>query len=155
MHTDRNIPHYRIWPAFAVGMPLTAGLVASTVWGDPWTLAPAWTVVGWVLVAAFCVWNGWALLLVVRHRTGLLPGQETTDLITSGPFAVSRNPLYVGLAVLHAGVALVASSVWALLLLPVSVAALEWGAIRPEERLMRETFGERYEAYERRVRRWL
>jgi sugar lactone lactonase YvrE len=49
---------------------------------------------------------------MARHRTALLPGGATTTLIESGPFARSRNPLYVGLLVLSAGLALLAGSLW-------------------------------------------
>ncbi|MGL5817931.1 MAG: methyltransferase family protein, partial [Phycicoccus sp.] len=100
-------------------------------------------------------WNGWALLLFARHRTGLLPGQETFVVMTSGPFAVSRNPLYLGMLALYVGLALLVPSVWALVLFPVAVALLLWGAIRPEERFLRERFGAEYEEYARRVRRWV
>jgi protein-S-isoprenylcysteine O-methyltransferase Ste14 len=76
-------------------------------------------------------------------------------LLQSGPFRLSRNPLYVGLVALDAGLALLAGSVWALLFVPVGIAALVWGAIRPEERYLAGKFGAEYEAYRARVRRWL
>jgi protein-S-isoprenylcysteine O-methyltransferase Ste14 len=101
------------------------------------------------------VWNGWSLWLFARHETGLLPGGPTTALIEEGPYRLSRNPLYVGLLALHLGIALVAPTVWALLFLPVAVVLLRWGAIRPEERFLHQRFGEPYDAYCRRVRRWL
>ncbi len=110
---------------------------------------------GWLLVAAFAVWNGWALVTIARHETALLPGGETTTVIDRGPFARSRNPLYVGLLVGSAGVALVLGSVWALLALPLEWALLRWGAVVPEERYLTEKFGATYTDYTDRVRRWL
>jgi protein-S-isoprenylcysteine O-methyltransferase Ste14 len=68
---------------------------------------------------------------------------------------VSRNPLYVGLIALDAGVALWLASFWSLAFVPVGVAALAWGAIRPEERYLSVKFGPEYDAYRARVRRWL
>jgi protein-S-isoprenylcysteine O-methyltransferase Ste14 len=105
-------------------------------------------------VLAFCVWNGWSLWLMHTHRTALLPGGSTRVVIDSGPFAVSRNPLYVGLIVLYVGLALL-WSFWALVLTPVGVGLLWWGAVRPEERYLTATFGAEYDDYRRRVRRWL
>jgi protein-S-isoprenylcysteine O-methyltransferase Ste14 len=139
----------------AVGVPLLVGCAVTAWWGDPWSL-PSWVRwVGGALVVAFGLWNGWSLISIFRHRTGLLPGQPTTTLITTGPYALSRNPLYVGLVTCHLAVALLVPSLWALLLTPVAVIGLDWGAIRPEESYLRERFGANYEAYARRVRRWL
>lgn len=110
---------------------------------------------GWVLVLAFGVWNGWALWLMHAHRTALLPGGSTRVVIDSGPFGRSRNPLYVGLVALDIGLSLLWPSFWALVLVPVGVALLWWGAIRPEERYLSAKFGAEYADYRRRVRRWL
>ena len=110
---------------------------------------------GWLLVAAFAVWNGWALVTLAQHRTALLPGGATTTVIDSGPFARSRNPLYVGLLVGSAGVALVAGSAWALVALPLEWALLRWGAVVPEERYLTAKFGAAYTDYTGRVRRWV
>jgi protein-S-isoprenylcysteine O-methyltransferase Ste14 len=111
--------------------------------------------VGWALVAAFAVWNGWSLWLFAHHDTGLLPGGATMSLIEEGPYRLSRNPLYVGLLALHLALALLVPSVWAVVTLPASVLLVRWGAIRPEERFLHERFGADYDAYTRRVRRWL
>ncbi len=139
----------------SVGGPLVLGLVVSSSVGDPLDPSPATVGFGWALVAAFAGWNGWALATIVRHRTGLLPGEPTTVLLDRGPFARSRNPLYVGLLVGSAGLALVVGSAWALLALPVEWALLRWGAVVPEERYLAATFGATYTDYTDRVRRWL
>ena len=59
--------------------------------------------VGWLLVGAFVLWNGWALVLMAKNRTAVLPGGPTRTVLDRGPFRVSRNPLYLGLLALHAG----------------------------------------------------
>jgi protein-S-isoprenylcysteine O-methyltransferase Ste14 len=76
-------------------------------------------------------------------------------VIEDGPFARSRNPLYLGLLVLSAGLGLLAASLWALVLLPVEWGLLQWGAVLPEERYLADTFGPTYDDYRRRVRQWL
>ena len=133
-----------MWPPVAVGGPLLLGILVSAWLGDPWDASPVTTGLGWLLVAAFAVWNGWALLMVARHQTALLPGGETTTVIDRGPFAWSRNPLYVGLLVGSAGVAL-----------PLEWALLRWGAVVPEERYLTAKFGSTYTDYTSRVRRWV
>jgi protein-S-isoprenylcysteine O-methyltransferase Ste14 len=146
---------FRLWPPVAIGAPLLAGAIATTWWGDP--VEPGgWRVpLGWALVVAFAVWNGWSLWLFTRHGTGLLPGDATTSMIESGPYRLSRNPLYVGLLALYHAIALLASTLWSLVLFPVAVALVLWGAILPEERFLHARFGEPNDAYRRRVRRWL
>jgi protein-S-isoprenylcysteine O-methyltransferase Ste14 len=146
---------YRLWPPVAIGAPLLVGWIATAVVGDPVELG-GWRVpLGWALVLFFVAWNGWALSLFARHRTGLLPGQAVSTIIEDGPFRVSRNPLYVGLFALYLGLALLAPTVWGLVLFPIAVLLVLWGAILPEERMLRQQFGPDYEAYARRVRRWL
>jgi protein-S-isoprenylcysteine O-methyltransferase Ste14 len=146
---------YRLWPPVAIGLPLLVGWVASGLWGDP--VEPgAWRLpLGWAFVLFFAGWNGWSLWLFGRHETGLLPGQATRAMIEEGPYRVSRNPLYVGLLALYLGVALLTATLWGIVLFPAAVLLVRWGAIRPEERYLRERFGESYDAYSRRVRRWL
>jgi len=151
---DRG-PAFRIWPPVSVGVPLVAGLVVSWWAGDPLGVSSAGTALGWLLVVAFAVWNGWALRTIARHRTALLPGGETTTVIDHGPFALSRNPLYLGLLAGSAGVALLAGSLWALVALPVEWALLRWGAVVPEEHYLAARFGDAYADYCGRVRRWL
>jgi protein-S-isoprenylcysteine O-methyltransferase Ste14 len=109
---------------------------------------------GAALCLLFVVWNGWALLLMAVNRTALLPGGSTRVLLETGPFRISRNPLYVGMIVLNAGLALLWPSMWALLFVPVGVAGLLWGAILPEERYLTAKFGANYATYQQRVRRW-
>lgn len=146
---------FRLWPPVAVGVPLLAGTLATTWWGDPVSLGGWRAPLGWALVVFFVAWNGWALWLFRRHRTGLLPGGATMTMIESGPYRVSRNPLYVGMLALHLGIALLVPTFWGLVSFPLAVLFVLWGAILPEERFLRARFGEPYDAYRRRVRRWL
>jgi protein-S-isoprenylcysteine O-methyltransferase Ste14 len=158
MSPERDVdtgPGFRLWPPVSIGTPLVLGLLLSGIVGDPLAASSVTRTTGWVLVASFAVWNGWALVAMARHDTALLPGGATTAVIRTGPFAVSRNPLYVGLLVLSAGFALLAASAWALVALPLEWALLRWGAVLPEERYLSAKFGEEYDDYRRRVRRWL
>ena len=76
-------------------------------------------------------------------------------LVANGPFARTRNPLYIGNIALWAGFALCANLLW-LAPLIIVVLAFEYHAIvRWEERLLQERLGERYHAYAARVPRWI
>jgi protein-S-isoprenylcysteine O-methyltransferase Ste14 len=150
-----GIVSFRLWPPVAIGAPWVAGWLITLWRGDPVELG-GWRVgLGWALVLLFAGWNGWSLWLFGRHRTGLLPGQQTRAMIEEGPYRLSRNPLYVGLLALYLGLALLAPTFWGLVLFPVAVLLVRWGAIGPEERFLHARFGAPYDAYTRRVRRWL
>jgi protein-S-isoprenylcysteine O-methyltransferase Ste14 len=92
---------------------------------------------------------------MASHGTSVLPGGPATELLQAGPFRLSRNPLYLGLIALDIGLSLLMASFWALVFVPIGIAALFWGAISPEERYLSSKFGSDYEAYRARVRRWL
>ena len=146
---------FRVWPPVALGVPLTGGIALSQVLGEPMSWPDLRVGVALFLGTAFCIWNGWTLILFHKQSTGLLPGQPTTALLRSGPFAVSRNPLYVGLLLLYLAIALWVPSTWAVLLLPVGVFTLIKGAVEPEEAYLRQCYGLAYEEYCNQVPRWL
>ena len=87
--------------------------------------------------------------------TSVVPVRPTTALVVSGPYAYSRNPIYLGLLLLYAGLSLLLLLVWPLLLGPGVVWIVGEWVIGPEERYLAEKFGEEYELYKSRVRRWL
>jgi protein-S-isoprenylcysteine O-methyltransferase Ste14 len=153
--TSGEVVAFRLWPPVAIGAPLLVGWLATLLGGDPVVLGGWRLPLGGALVLLFLAWNGWALWLFGRHRTGLLPGQVTYAVIEDGPYRLSRNPLYVGLLVLYLGLALLAPTFWGLVLFPVAVMLVLWSAILPEERFLHERFGASYDEYAERVRRWL
>jgi protein-S-isoprenylcysteine O-methyltransferase Ste14 len=151
----QRAPRFRIWPPVALGVPLLGGLILTGTAGDPFSVPSAARVAGWVLLGSFVVWNGWTLSIMVANRTAVLPGGATRTILDHGPFRVSRNPLYLGLIAFDIGTALLWPSAWALVLVPLGVLTLTWGAIVPEEQYLHAKFGPDYDAYRRRVRRWL
>jgi len=75
--------------------------------------------------------------------------------VVQGPYRFTRNPMYVGLAALYAGVTLLVNSLWPLLLLPVVLVVIRWRVIAREEAYLERKFGDVYRTYTTRVRRWL
>jgi protein-S-isoprenylcysteine O-methyltransferase Ste14 len=82
------------------------------------------------------------------------PYQPTTAIVTEGPYRFTRNPIYLSLAVLYAGLAVMANALWSLLLLAVML-IIHYAVILPEERYLEQKFGEEYRSYKAKVRRWL
>lgn len=90
-----------------------------------------------------------------RARTSPFPWDPSVALVTSGPFRFTRNPMYLGFALLYASAAGFGRSWWPLLTLPVVLLVVTRTAIVHEERYLEAQFGVAYRAYLERVRRWL
>jgi protein-S-isoprenylcysteine O-methyltransferase Ste14 len=92
---------------------------------------------------------------MVRVKTALDVRKPATDIATSGPFSVSRNPIYIGIVLLNTGVACIANSLWIFLLSAALAAILQKGVIEPEEAYLEQKFGDKYLRYKAKVRRWI
>jgi protein-S-isoprenylcysteine O-methyltransferase Ste14 len=76
-------------------------------------------------------------------------------LTTEGPFRYTRNPGYLSMAMIYAGIAFLRNALWAILFLPLVLYVTQREVIGREERYLERTFGEKYLAYRARVRRWV
>jgi len=90
-----------------------------------------------------------------RARTSVIPFERSTALVTGGIYRFTRNPMYLGLTAVLAGVGLLLGSIGALVPLPLFVIVIHYGYIRAEERFLAEIFGGQYTHYTGAVRRWL
>ncbi|MGO8686144.1 MAG: methyltransferase family protein [Candidatus Dormibacteria bacterium] len=137
--------------AFLLGVGLQLLLpvssTSSTLSGLAW-------VAGLVLFAAGVLIAGWGLVIFHRLRTTTTPGETPNQLITSGPYRLTRNPMYVGLALAYLGEQGMLVLAWPLLFLPLAIVYVNWFVIPVEEASLR-TFGPAYDAYRARVRRWI
>jgi len=118
-------------------------------------LPDAWHLVGIAPIVLGVVFAGVAARQFTKAKTNIVPLTISTTLVTNGIFAVTRNPMYVGMVAILFGTALLLNDLW-----PWFVIALFWlviriGFVRHEETLMEKTFGEQYVEYKARVRRWL
>ena len=90
-----------------------------------------------------------------RAHTTVIPGRAANALVTSGPFQITRNPMYVSFVVAYVGVTLLMNTWWPAVLLPVVVLIIDRAVIRGEERCLGSAFPAEYAEYRSRVRRWL
>lgn len=119
-------------------------------------LPPAIAVFAGVIgIGSWLALDGPAMLRFRRAGTSMVPMRPTTALVTSGPYRLTRNPMYVGMACLYLGVALLLGVIWALALLPAVLLAVDRLVIAREERYLDAKFGGPYRTYKSRVRRWL
>jgi protein-S-isoprenylcysteine O-methyltransferase Ste14 len=143
--------------------PLVGLLIAAGMWAvarvTPVVAVPElwrWTLAG-LLVLAGLMLEGPAIAAFARAHTTVNPlkPQGATSLVTGGVYRVTRNPMYVGMAVILTGFALFLAAPAALPGPVAFVAYITRFQIVPEERVMRAKFGAAFEDYAARVRRWV
>jgi protein-S-isoprenylcysteine O-methyltransferase Ste14 len=89
-----------------------------------------------------------------RASTPVSPLRSTRTLVVDGPYRYSRNPDYLGQALVYTGSSVIANRLWPLLLLPSALAIITRGVIDREERYLLRRFGAAYREYVERVPRW-
>lgn len=109
-------------------------------------------IVLFLLGAAFAVP---ALLRFKAAGTNLPTYRPTTALVTGGPYRWSRNPIYVGLSLAYAAIAVAAAAAWSLILLAPLLVVMRYGVIAREEAYLERKFGAPYQGFKASVRRWL
>ncbi len=90
-----------------------------------------------------------------RAGTPVEPWRPSSALVTDGVYRFTRNPIYLGMALLYAGLALGADSAVALALLVPLLALVQAGIVAREERYLEGRFGDEYRRYKASVRRWI
>ncbi len=116
----------------------------------------------WLLLVAGVIIFGLGMGLIIaarrelaRHGQPTDPGRPTSRIVTSGIFSISRNPLYLGVILLVAGLALALNSWWIFILLVPAIILCHLILIVPEERYLASEMGAEYQTYRASVRRWL
>ena len=110
---------------------------------------------GFALAVAGCSLAPAAAGRFVLRRTTLNPAGQPARLVVNGAHGWSRNPMYLSLTIIYAGLALALGRAWPLVLVILPWASMNWIVIPFEETRLRETFGQDYADYCRRVRRWI
>lgn len=116
---------------------------------------PPFSRLGWVLIAGGVGLAIWAERLFSRAGTGVRPFTPSTALVATGPYRLTRNPMYLGMMLVLLGGFLLSGSIGSFLVLPVFFWWIQTRFVLPEEEHMSEHFGEDYEAFKQKTRRWL
>jgi protein-S-isoprenylcysteine O-methyltransferase Ste14 len=110
---------------------------------------------GWPLLGGGVLLLGWFEWAMRQADTPASPYKPVERIATEGPFRYSRNPGYLSMAMVYAGIASLANALWAILLLPVALLVIRRGVIEREERYLERKFDEEYLSYKAQVRRWI
>jgi protein-S-isoprenylcysteine O-methyltransferase Ste14 len=152
-------------PAIRPGTLVPPPLVYAIVLVIAWWLEARWSLgfepgqsggaVGWGLIAVGLAGLTWALAAIWSHHTTVNPYKAASNLVTRGPYAHSRNPIYVSDWCVYLGVTLLLGTAWPLVLAPLVWLVMRHGVIAHEEAHLLAKFGDEYRVYRARVRRWL
>jgi len=112
------------------------------------TIAGAMVLIGLALATA-------GIRNFTRAATPVPTAQPTQALVTTGIHGYTRNPIYLGMFLVYAGIGLVVRSPWILILILPLVLTIRYGVVMREEAYLERRFGDVYREYKSRVRRWL
>jgi protein-S-isoprenylcysteine O-methyltransferase Ste14 len=155
--TDRpDTAQVLVRPPLALALDIAAGIALD--WFAPVQLLPANFPSGWAggLVIVFAVGLfAWAIVTMTRAGTSVPTNQPTTAIVEAGPYRFTRNPIYLAMAGLILGLAILLNTAWLLLMLAVFALVVHYRVIAREEAYLERKFGQQYRDYRARVRRWL
>src|SRR6266516_4269360 len=116
---NSDAPNVKIIPPLVYLAGIIIGLLLS-IWIPTKVIssAIAWGIGGFFIVAGACL-AGSAILKFKGIGTSIRPDRAATSLVIAGPYKITRNPMYLGLALVYLGIAIADQSIWALILLPV------------------------------------
>jgi len=112
-------------------------------------------VAGIAIVAISLVFSVPALVQFAKTKNTIVPIKPANSLQTVGIYSITRNPMYLGLLLLYAGLALLTGNWWTLILIPLLLLIVTQKIIKPEERYLLREFGDPYKLYVEKVRRWI
>ena len=152
-HADVAIkPPFLFLGALAIGcllslvVPIGPGLGSAN--GTPLATGLTFVLIGFALAA-------WSARVFHLAGTSIVPGDAAAAFVTSGPYKVTRNPIYIGFILVYFGLAIILTSMWMLLLLILVLFILQRGIVEREEAYLEREFGEAYRKYKVKVPRWL
>jgi protein-S-isoprenylcysteine O-methyltransferase Ste14 len=155
--TDPLRPGLMVSPRLIFGLPFGSGIVLHVMTGGNIEAGDNLYVVvlGSLLIATGLTLAAWATIALRKHGEHPDPARPTTALVTDGPYAYSRNPIYVSFTLVALGIGVLLSSYWALGSVPFAALALNFLVVIREERYLETVIGHQYSGYRESVRRWL
>lgn len=143
-------------PPIAWALAIVVGLGLG--WLYPLQFVPTSIPRAWVGGGAFALGLAlavWAMVTIRKAGTQFDIAKPTTAIVDNGPYRFTRNPIYLGLFLGQAGIAIGFDQFWMLAMLPPFYLVIRNGVVAREEAYLERKFGAVYQGYKSRVRRWL
>jgi protein-S-isoprenylcysteine O-methyltransferase Ste14 len=156
MNEHKDSSNAVVRPPIAWALAIVVGLVAD--WLYPWRVLPASLPGAWLgggIFGAGLALAVWAILTFRRAGTRVETNRPTTAIVASGPYRFTRNPIYTGMLLGQTGLAIAYDSVWMFITLVAFYLVIRYGVVTREEAYLARKFGDAYQDYKSRVRRWL
>jgi protein-S-isoprenylcysteine O-methyltransferase Ste14 len=131
---------------------VVAGLVLQQLKPVPLTGEFIWP--GYAILAVGLLLDIWAMATMFKAHTNILPHRPAANLVTHGPFAHMRNPIYVGNTIATVGLGLALQNGWLVLAAPIAAILTHHLAVKREAAHLRAKFGKDWEHYASRVKAW-
>jgi protein-S-isoprenylcysteine O-methyltransferase Ste14 len=152
---ERDNPGVIAPPPLIYAGALVAGLLANRRYRIPFLPRGVARTLGWPLVACGLAVGLLGDREMKRAKTNINPYKPATTLVTGGPFRLTRNPLYLSMTLIYAGISSLANALPAALLLPIVLRLMRRGVIEREERYLERKFGDEYVHYKVGTPRWI
>jgi protein-S-isoprenylcysteine O-methyltransferase Ste14 len=153
--SDRDRPGVIAPPPLIYLASLLLGLGLNAVLPSPDSAGTVVVVVGIALIVAGALFAISFVGAFRRAGTAIDPYSPSDHLVTSGPYRLSRNPGYLGMALVYAGIVALIPAPWAYLTLAIALVVIDRGVIGREERYLGRRFGDDYGRYKAQTRRWI
>jgi protein-S-isoprenylcysteine O-methyltransferase Ste14 len=148
-------PDVLIFPPLLFVICVAVGGIAYLLRPYRVNLGPWVRALGVVLALAGVALARWGKRAMRAAGTNIRPDLPATAIVGDGPFGFTRNPLYLSLLALFAGIGVAVESLTFLAVLVPFALVLHFGVVLREERYLEAKFGDTYRAYKARVRRWI
>lgn len=144
-----------IYPPMWLAIGIIAQFALNELFPGIYFATTAGQLVGGVILVV-----GLAMLVVAgglfkQADTDLIPFKDVTALVTTGVYRYTRNPMYLGMALVLLGCAVTVGAATAFLIPPLFMVIIHYRFILPEEQMLRELFPQEFPAYCSQVRRWI
>lgn len=146
------------WPPIFYGFAIIAGFVLQAYLPLPWLpgfIGDFLVMAGILMILAAIFIDLRTFWELRKHNTTVLPHKAASHLVTTGPFAVSRNPIYVANTMLVFGIGVTSGSAWFLLTGLLAALATNAFGIKREEKHLEHRFGSAWRHYRKSVKRWI
>src|ERR671927_1040959 len=147
---ERDNPSIKVPPPLIYLLPLVLGLLLDRRSHVPFLPGGVVRIIGWPLIGGGALIGVWWSKTMRDADAPVRTDRPVPRLTTAGPFGYSRNPAYLSLAMIYAGIAALRNALWAILSLPLVVYVIQREVIGREERYLERTFGDEYLAFKAR-----
>ena len=155
MQNDKEKTNKKIYPPTYFFLFLLVAIGLHFILPVKKIIQPPYIYSGIALIVFGVVLNIWSDALFKKKKTTIKPFKDPITLEVSGPFAISRHPMYLGMAIILLGTSILLGSLIAFISPPGFIIVMNVIFIRFEEQNLEKIFGNEYLDYKQKVRRWI